>query len=118
MQCTSWRHRVVGAVMDMMGKSWQTWEVRRIIPTSNEMAFLTGPVVAVGHHLKLSIRCPLDILRKFELAAIGKYHTSSQVRICDAHALAHDRKAFNAAVTQDVFLDGNQVFGRTHAGTG
>ena len=101
-----------------MGKSWQTWEVWRIIPTTNEMVFLAGPVVAVGHHFNLSIGRMLDILGELELTAIGKHHMSSQVGICDAHALADDRKAFNAAVTQDVFLDGDQVFGRTHAGIG
>ena len=57
--------------MDMIREARESWEMRRVIPTHDELIVGIGPVIAVGDHHNLSRGGPLHIFGKLELATIG-----------------------------------------------
>src|SRR6266446_6015631 len=75
------RHLTCRAVMDMIREAWETGEMRRVIPTRDELIVGIGPVIAIGDHHNLSSRGSLHIFGKLELAAIGQRESSTQIAV-------------------------------------
>jgi len=59
----------------------EPWEMRRVIPTRDQLIVGISPVIAVGDYPDLPSGGLLHIFGKFELAAVGQGESSPQIAI-------------------------------------
>src|SRR5215831_9436009 len=74
-------HLTRRTVMNMIRETREPREMRRVIPTHDELIVGIGPVIAVGDHHNLSSRGSLHIFGKLELAAIGQRESSAKIAV-------------------------------------
>src|SRR5262249_19362935 len=69
------------AVMPMIRKAREPREMRRVIPTRDQLIVGIGPVVAVRAHYNLPSGGPLHVFGKLELAAVGQCESGPKIAV-------------------------------------